>query len=143
MTNDQTVLAFDFGLARVGVAVGQSITGTATALTTLHASGAALDSAIDTLVRQWRPSRLLVGLPHNDSSSASSIRKQLLAFADGLARHAIPVDLVDESFSSREAEARLKARRQAGARRSRPGDIDAEAARIIAEQWLQDASPAT
>ncbi|MEM8983033.1 MAG: Holliday junction resolvase RuvX [Pseudomonadota bacterium] len=142
MTDSKTVLAFDFGLARVGVAVGQSITGTATALTTLQASGDALDSAIDTLVGQWRPSRLLVGLP-DDSQSASSIRPQILAFAGGLERHGVPIDLVDESFSSREAETRLKLRRQAGARRARRGDVDAEAARIIAEQWLQDASRAT
>ena len=135
MTDATTVLAFDVGLARIGVAVGQSVTGTATPLPTLNARDESLAELLDNLVAQWRPGHILVGLP-DEIGAPSSIRPQILAFAKELERFGCPVHLVDESLSSREASDRLKLRRQAGGRRIQRGDIDAEAARIIAEQWL-------
>ncbi|MEL7538443.1 MAG: Holliday junction resolvase RuvX [Pseudomonadota bacterium] len=140
MTDSETVLAFDVGLARIGVAVGQSLTATATPLTTLRADDAELATNIAGLVAEWRPQRLLVGMP-DDVGSPTSIREHIRAFARGLERYAMPIHFVDESFSSREAEARLRARRQAGGRRTQRADIDAEAARIIAEQWLTTGPP--
>ena len=135
MTDATTVLAFDVGLARIGVAVGQSVTGTATPLPTLNARSDALPEALARLVQQWRPAHILVGLPEA-FDSPTSIRPHILAFAEDLGRFDRPVHLVDESLSSREAHERLKSRRQAGGRRIQRGDVDAEAARIIAEQWL-------
>ncbi len=130
-----TVLAFDYGKRRIGVAVGQTLTGTATPLLTLDAADPALDATLAGLLADWRPATVLVGMP--DDSGPTSIRDDIVAFAGTLTDAGADVQYVDESFSSREAESRLKARRQAGARRARRGDIDAEAARIIAEQWLQ------
>ena len=108
MTDNETVLAFDVGLSRIGVAIGQSVTATATPLATLNAADAALAETLTDLVGQWRPTRLLVGMP-DDVGSPTSIRQHIVAFAAELERFGRPVHFVDESLTSREAEGRLRA----------------------------------
>lgn len=134
----RTVLAFDFGLRRIGVAVGQVVTRSATALTTLPAVEGEPDrDALARLIGEWRPDRLLLGMPLA-AGETSALEQPLQRFRRHLEAFGIPVELVDEQFSSAEAQSRLAAERRSGTRRRRvrKADIDSLSARIIAEQWL-------
>lgn len=134
------VLAFDFGLRRIGVACGDSVSRTASPRGTVPAGpGGPRWDMIDALVREWRPAVLVVGLPYNVDDSDSAMTAGARSFAAELARRYLKqVSLVDERYSSREAEATLKAGRESGLRRRRvvKADIDAAAACIILERWF-------
>jgi putative Holliday junction resolvase len=132
------VLAFDFGLRRIGVAVGQAVTRSATALTTLAAvDGEPEQRALTRLIGEWQPDRLLLGMPLA-AGETSVLEQPLKRFRRRLEAFGIPVELVDEQFSSAEAQSRLSSERRSGTRRRRvrKADIDSLSARIIAEQWL-------
>ncbi len=134
------MLAFDFGTRRIGVAVGQTMTGSATAVGTLPARNGAPDwSAVDTCIAQWAPTRLLVGLPYNMDDSDTTTTATCRAFGEKLARRSgLPVDYVDERLTSNAAYDELRNERRSGtrARRIRPEDIDANAARLILLTWM-------
>ena len=139
----RTVLSFDYGLRRIGVAVGNTLTGTADALATVSASDGAPDwIAVDRLVAEWRPSVIVAGVPYNEGGDGGPLAKAALRFADELGgRYGIEVQRVDERLTSREAEDDLRERRRSGAktRRVRRGDVDREAARLLLLQWLRGA----
>ena len=120
------VLALDFGLRHIGVAVGQSITRTANPVTTLRATQGAPDwQALDAVVGEWQPDVLVVGLPLNMDDSESPMSERARQFADQLRkRYGIRMALVDERLSSFEAK-------QIDA-----DDDHAIAAQLIAETWL-------
>lgn len=101
----ERVLAFDFGLRYIGVASGQSITATASPVTTLSTQdGAPTWAEVKALVSEWRPTRLLVGLPLNMDDTESDMSERARRFAAQLEkRMQLPVTLVDERLSSREA----------------------------------------
>lgn len=133
-TLEGLVLAFDFGLKWIGVAAGQTITASATPLTTLTAkNGKADDQTITALVKEWRPMRLLVGLPLNMDDTENAISKKARVFARHLEHLCdLPVELVDERLSTREASDR-----RGKPRTGKPNDPShAEAACVIAETWL-------
>lgn len=134
----QTVLGFDFGLKRIGVAVGQSVTKSASPLGIVSVRDGEPDwEALGRLVREWHPAALVVGLPYNMDLSEQEMTHKARHFAQDLAeRFPLPVHTVDERLSSREAEAALKLQRQQGRRRIRREDIDGGAARIILESWF-------
>jgi putative holliday junction resolvase len=95
--------------------------------------------AIDALMREWRPSRVIVGLPYNVDGSESAVTGSARRFARDLGgRYALPVQLVDERYSSLEAEMRLKTARESGMRKRRvtKADVDSVAACIILERWF-------
>ena len=128
------VLAFDFGLKWIGVATGQTITTTATPLTTLEArNGKPPEAETVALINEWRPVTLLVGLPLNMDDTENEISKKARAFAAWLEHLTkLPVELVDERLSSREASDR-----RGKPRTGKPDDPShAEAACVIAETWL-------
>ena len=135
------LLAFDFGTRRIGVAVGQTLTGTATALGTLPTKAGAPDwPAVDTCIARWSPTRLLVGLPYNMDGSETTTTAACRAFGQALSRRTgLPVDHVDERLTSTAAYDELRSERRSGARarRIRPQDIDATAARLILETWMR------
>jgi putative pre-16S rRNA nuclease len=135
-----SALAFDFGLRRIGVAVGQSITGSATPVGLINALDGVPDwPAIDRLIQDWRPDLLIVGLPYTMDGSEQEISRRVRCFAGDLEqRYSQPVHTVDERLSSHEAQARLKELRQQGRRRTRPGDIDCVAACVILESWFRN-----
>ena len=137
-TPPQTALGFDFGLKRIGVAVGQSVTGSASPLGVAVVRGGEPDwAAIGRLIVEWRPASLVVGLPYNMDLSEQEMTGHARRFADELAqRFPLPVHTVDERLSSREAEAQLKERRQQGRRRVSREDIDGAAACVILESWF-------
>jgi len=137
-----TVIAFDFGRRRIGVAVGQAVTASASPLGVAGNGDGGPDwERIGRWVGEWRPQRLLVGLPLNADGSESELVAPVRAFAGELARFGLEVDLVDERYSSLEAEEALKSAR-AGGRRGRidRAHIDAAAAVVIAERWLAENS---
>ncbi len=134
----RTALGFDFGLKRIGVAVGQSLTGSASPLGVVPVREGEPDwDALARLIQEWRPDSLVVGLPYNMDLSEQEMTQHARRFAEGLAaRFPLPVHTVDERLSSREAEAQLKERRQQGRRRVTREDIDGAAAGVILESWF-------
>jgi putative Holliday junction resolvase len=137
----ELILAFDFGERRIGVAIGNTGTRTATAVGVLPARGTPDWEAVTRCVRQWSPDRAVVGLPYNMDGSETVLTAACRQFAAELSRrYQLPVDLVDERLTSSAAEADLRDARRSGARRRRVRreDIDANAARLILETWLQD-----
>ncbi len=92
------------------------------------------------LLREWRPDALLVGLPLTLDAGEQSNSQAARSFAAELhTRHRLPVVMVDERLSSREAATRFAARRAAGSvRRKHAAALDALAAEVIVEQWLRD-----
>lgn len=134
----ETILAFDFGLRRIGVAVGQTVTGSASPLGVVANGDNGPDfGAISTLISEWCPSRLIVGLPMHADGSATRIQPQIEAFADELATYQLPINMVDERYTSIEAETVLKNARAAGSRgRLSKEMIDSAAAVFIAERFL-------
>ena len=132
-----TLLAFDFGERRIGVAVGETSVAIANPLGAIDA--AANDErfrAIAKLVEEWKPAAFVVGRPRHADGSPHAVAKLAEKFARRLAaRHALPVAFVDETLSSAEAESRLRATRT---RAPRPGDVDALAAAVILQAYLDD-----
>jgi putative holliday junction resolvase len=132
----RTLLAFDFGTRRIGVAVGNTVTGTARALTTIDTP--VTDKrfeAIARLIGEWRPDGLVVGLPTDENGAETERTRLATRFANRLqGRFGLPVALVDERFSSREAQAIIAS---AG---GNPGQDDAVAAEVILQQYLDAAN---
>jgi putative Holliday junction resolvase len=140
MTRPQTVLAFDFGLKRIGIAGGETLTRQAAPRAAVAVHHGVPDwQAIAREVRALDPAVLVVGAPYNADGSEGTLLVAARRFAAELEhRFALPVHLVDERFSSLEASAALKARRAGGTRR-RIGraDIDSAAAAVILGRWFQ------
>lgn len=135
----ETILAFDFGLKRIGVAVGQSVTNSASPLGVVVNGPAGPDQAcIARLIDDWRPDRLVVGLPLTVDGSPSEMVAAIERFVAALARYGLPIETVDERHTSQEAGEALKRARKNGTRgRIRKEHIDAAAAVLIAERYLR------
>jgi putative Holliday junction resolvase len=135
----ETILAFDYGRRRIGVAVGQQITASASALGAVGNGDNGPDwSRIESMIADWQPARLVVGLPLLPDGSPSELGEVVREFRVALERFGLPIESVDERYSSLEAESLLKEQRRAGLRgRIRKEAIDAAAAVTIAERWLQ------
>lgn len=134
----RTILAFDFGLRRIGIAVGQDITGSASPLGIVNNRDSGVDhAAIARLIREWKPTGLVVGMPAHADGSASDMEVPVKAFIAELQRYGLPIDTVDERYTSVEAERVLKEARAAGTRgRISKDAIDSAAAVFIAERYL-------
>lgn len=139
MSTPTRCLAFDFGRARIGVAAGQAVTGSASPVATVPAKAGTPDwRRLDALVAEWEPEALVVGIPLHMDGTEQPLTRAAREFADRLReRYGLPVHSADERLSSRAAGERIAAARGAGAgRRTRKGDVDRMAACIILEQWL-------
>jgi putative holliday junction resolvase len=140
MSSVQIILAFDFGLKRIGLAAGDTLTGTAGPRPAIPVAETGPDwSAIEREVRALQPHLLVVGAPYNADGSPGSLAPAADVFAAELERRCgLPVKRVDERFSSLQASERLKAQRASGERRRRVRreDIDSAAAAVILERWL-------
>jgi putative Holliday junction resolvase len=143
----EVVLGFDFGRRRIGLAVGQTLTGTASPVGALPARDDGPDwPSVKQCIHEWAPSRLVVGVPYNMDGSDTVLTAACRAFGDELARRfGLPVEFVDERLTSRAATDELREARRSGAktRRVRPEDVDANAARLIVETWLREIRPST
>jgi putative Holliday junction resolvase len=132
-----TILGFDFGTRRIGVAVGETATGIATPLAAIaEESNAQRFRRIDALVDEWRPAAFVVGQPRHADGSAHAVAALAAKFARRLhARYRREVMLVDETLSSSAAESSLA---QVRTRASRGGEVDALAATIILQSYLEE-----
>lgn len=132
-----TLVAFDFGARRVGVAVGETGTGIASPLTTIAAeANEARFAAIEKIVAEWQPAGFVVGRPRHSDGSPHEVARLAEKFARRLAaRFKRPVAFVDETLTSAIAESELALHRT---RASRKGDIDALAAAMILQSFLDD-----
>ena len=120
----RTFLAFDFGTKRIGVAAGNTVSGTATPLETIAASTS--HAVVGRLIDAWQPDALVVGIPRHPDGAPHDNTRRAERFARRLAdRFKLPVHEVDERYTSVEAES-------AGA-----ADVDAAAAALILEQHLR------
>lgn len=135
--SDGVYLGFDFGYKRIGVAVGQTITGTTTPLKTIHANqGVPNWQDVARVIKQWQPAALVVGLPTCIDGSEQYTTAAARVFAAELNnRFSLPVHLVDERLTTVAARAQLF--EQGGYRKIKNSPIDSIAACIILEQWLQ------
>jgi putative Holliday junction resolvase len=135
------VVALDFGLKRIGIASGDTLTRAAHPRTTIVNGPKGPDwTALERLLADVRPARIAVGEPYNADGSVSPLTEAARRFAAELAQRShLPVDLVDERWSSQDAEERLRDARASGERRRRVTreDIDAAAAAVILERWLE------
>lgn len=140
MTAVTTVLAFDFGLKRIGIACADTLTKSPAPRAAILAGKSGPDwEAIEREVRALAPAQLVVGAPYNADGSEGELTRAARRFAAELeSRFALPVELVDERFSSLEASAHLKARRASGERRRRVrrADVDSAAAAVILGRWF-------
>jgi len=124
----ETVLAFDFGLKRIGVAVGNTLIKQAQPLTVIAAAtNDAKFSAIDALIKEWQPARCIVGLPSHPDGAEHEMTVRCRRFANQLnGRFGVATVLVDERYSSAVISQR------------RGEVIDAQAAAIILQQYFND-----
>lgn len=132
----RTLLGFDFGTRRIGVAVGQEVTGTARPLTTLQSPNGAVDwPAISALIEEWRPDALVVGIPLHMDGTEQEMTRAARRFGNRLnGRYNLPVFTVDERLTSDEAERLL---RDTGRGSGEKGAVDAVAAQLILQAWLE------
>lgn len=129
------ILGFDYGTKRIGIAVGQTLTGHASPLATVSARDGKPDwPAISRLIAEWRPAALVVGLPTHMDGGEHELTARARRFGNQLAgRYNLPVHTVDERLTSHEAEQMLK---EAG-RSARQG-VDPVAAQLILQTWLNE-----
>ena len=130
-----TLLGFDYGSKKIGVAIGQAVTKTATPLTTLHSVKNKPDwQGISKLIDEWRPDALIVGLPYQMDDLHAENAEPCQRFARQLeGRFHLPVHMVDEKLTSREAWSRI------GGKGIRDvTQIDAMAAKLILETWFSN-----
>jgi putative Holliday junction resolvase len=130
----KTVLCFDFGMKRIGVAVGQTLTANARPLMVLSAqNGAPAWDQVSQLIEQWQPQALVVGLPLAMDGTESDITKAAKRFGNRLnGRYHLPVYTMDERLSSMEAE---ELQKSGGVKTE---SVDSLAAAIILESWLAE-----
>ena len=138
LSRPRTILAFDFGLRRIGVAVGQDVTGSASPLGVVENRNSGVNhQQLAALITEWRPTNLVVGMPAHPDGSPSEIQQHVDDFIDELERYGLPNSTVDERYTSVEAERVLKEARAAGTRgRISKEMIDSAAAVFIAERYL-------
>ena len=131
------LLAFDYGLKRIGVATANRVTRSASPLTTLANAASLPWPEIDALLAEWRPDCIVVGQPGQDADRA--LLTSLAEFVESLeSRYDIPIERVDERFTSAAAADAIRTGRQQGYynRKSTKDKLDQHAACLIAERWM-------
>jgi len=140
--NTIQILAIDFGLRRIGLAIGNTLTANAQPLKTIHTDKPfVISKELSELISEWQPDKLLMGMPYNADGSESRMAKDIKHFARLLSEHVeMPVEFINESFSSQEANLELKHLRNTGVRKKRvnKGDVDKAAAAVMLQHWLDN-----
>jgi putative Holliday junction resolvase len=135
--NPRTVLGFDFGHSRIGIAVGQEVTLAARPLATLtvHKQKLVWD-AIGRFISSWKPDLLVVGVPRHADGSPNATTLAALRFSRQLnGRYRLPVEIIDERLSSLEAQAQIASRPRPRDRHDKDS-VDCTAAALILESWF-------
>lgn len=139
MPESQTILSFDVGLRRTGVAVGDLLTESARPLTTLDGSAGPAWTDIERLILEWQPGLVVIGLPPDRGGGEVAVAKAARKLAGMIEQRCqLETVLIDETLTSAEAEERLRDMRRQGTRSRRvsKADVDAMAAAVILETWL-------
>lgn len=133
------LIGLDYGKSRIGIASGQMITKTATPIATISAKqGEPEWHELDKIIKQWRPSDIIVGLPIDAKDQETKITEEARAFAQKVElRYQKPVHLISETFSTREARWRLE---EVQNKSNRHLKVDAFAACVILETWMNEQS---
>ena len=129
-------MGFDFGTVRIGVAIGETLTGLAHPLTMIPSEPLARRfEQIGALLAEWQPNQIIVGLPTSLEGAENEMTQRCRRFGNQLhGRFNLPVTWVDERLSSAEAEQRLRQTGQTA--RATKVNVDAVAAQILLQQWL-------
>lgn len=137
MPDSETYLGFDFGTKRIGIAVGQTVTLSATALKGLTAHGGVPNwDEVLALVARWRPTALVVGIPLNMDGSEQNTTQMARLFADQLAEHTgLPVHHTDERLTT--VVARSEVFERGGYKALQRQSIDSVAAKLLLESWMR------
>jgi putative Holliday junction resolvase len=132
------LIGFDFGMKRIGVAVGQTVTRTARPLDTLKAKeGLPNWNAIAKLVHTWSPDLLIVGIPLNMDGTEQWVTHRARQFAAELQqRFALPVQEIDERLTTKAAREQLF--QQSGYKSLQHGQVDRVAAQLILQNWFAE-----
>ncbi len=136
----QVVMGFDYGHRKIGVAVGQTLTGTAQALATVPAVQNAPDwPRLEALIAEWKPQRLIIGAPLGPEGEVTPTSQKARQFGTALGeRTGLPVEHWDERHSTQAARSWYKSGREQGlTRRKQAGQLDGVAARLMLEDWLR------
>jgi len=135
---NRRVMAFDFGTRRIGVATGQELLGSGEPLTMIPARDGIPDwSAVEALLREWRPDLVLVGLPLNMDDTENEMCARARKFGKRIhGRFHVPVEMVDERLTSFEAKGEVMAR--GGSRDFGRHGVDDRAAVLILETWFRE-----
>jgi putative Holliday junction resolvase len=137
---EHTLLGFDFGMKRIGVALGQTVTNKARPLTTLRAhEGVPSWDAIQQLIKSWQPHALVVGIPLNMDGTPQPITEAAKDFLDALQqRFHLPVYGIDERLSTKAAREHIF--NEGGYKALQDGQVDSVAAQLILQNWLDEHS---
>lgn len=129
-----TLIGFDYGTAKIGIAIGQTITGSANPLTTVRSKNGAIQwDTISKILQEWQPEALVVGLPKDIDDTDTEITEKAKKFARRLeGRYQLPVHMIDEKLTSMAARERL------GRKPKHIEELDAVAAAIILETWFSE-----
>lgn len=138
MTLPQRLLAFDFGMKRIGLAVGQTVTATANPLETLAAkNGIPNWDALAKIIRKWSPDALIIGIPLNMDGTEQPLTQLARQFAHNLQqRFQLPVIEVDERLTTKSAREHLFAK--GGYKALQDGQVDCIAAQLILQTWFTE-----
>ena len=134
----RTLLGFDFGTKRIGIAIAQEVTGTANPLTTVTAIKHKPDwDSISKIIKEWQPDLLIVGLPLHMDGSEQPMTQAARRFSNQLnGRYQIPVALMDERLTSNEAESILNEQSGSGSLFQDKAQIDMISAQLILQSWM-------
>lgn len=130
-------LGFDFGMRHIGYALGQKATRTATGGGTISAINGIPDwKKLDGIIKEWQPEAFIVGWPLNMDGSEQPLIQHVTQFAKSLEAHyQLPIHFIDERLTTKEARERLFT--NGGYKSLTPAQVNAMAAQIILENWLQ------
>ncbi len=134
----RTLLGFDFGTKRIGIAIAQEVTGTANPLTTITAVKHKPDwDSISKIIKEWQPDLLVIGLPLHMDGSEQPMTQAARRFSNQLnGRYQIPIVLMDERLSSNEAESIINEQSGSPSLYQDKAQIDMISAQLILQSWL-------
>lgn len=136
----QKIIGFDFGIKNIGVAFGQTLTKTAKPLTTIrNKKGSIAWEEITTIIKQWEPNILIVGLPFNMDGTEQTLTQLTKKFSKELQqKFNLPVFYVDERLSTWDAKNKLGIHYKAKINKKEQDKINALSAAILIEQWINN-----
>jgi len=133
-------IGIDYGNNNMGIATGQSVTQTASALKTIRVNHPFNWDELDKIIKQWHPQAIIIGLPLTEDGQQQLISKQANNFAMKMKKsYQLPIHEVDERYSSMQAQDDFShARNQGNAKRKHAKNLDAHAAKNILQRWLDN-----